>query len=248
MTLGCTKPKEIVNKVKAVVEYFKKSTVGLTKLEIMQKQMNLPIRRPKQEYATRWNSCYEIYRIIKIKDGIISTLALLWSDLALQLQEWHIIEEVLPIMQPFYEITEEMSAEKFMTLSKVLIFAQLISRHIARALCQTQHEIVKNMLEITQNEIQVWFHELERNNLYGESTILDPRFKRKGFRTVESYNIACESLKRRIAEIRLAQDEREPDLSLPPGSSVEVANSEKNSIWDDFDCEIVRQIYKRGVY
>lgn len=226
---------DIVGKVKAIVEFFKRSAAGLTKLQDMQKQMNLPVLNLKQECPTRWNSCYDMLdRIIKVKDAVISTLALIKSDLTMQPHEWQIIEQVVPILQPFYEITIEISAEKFVTLSKVLIFVQIMSLHIVRcSAVQNESEEIKRLLENLKKQIQERFHELEKNNLYAESSILDPRFKRKGFRTVESYNRACESLKRRICQVRLAQEEPEPESVPPP---VEVPASV--SIWDDFDREM----------
>lgn len=78
---------DVLIKVKDVVEYFKRSYTAQVKLEATLKQMDLPLLKLKQECPTRWNSCYEmLQRIVKIKDAIISTLALIRSDLSLC---WH---------------------------------------------------------------------------------------------------------------------------------------------------------------
>uniref|UniRef100_A0A6P7F9Q3 Zinc finger BED domain-containing protein 4-like n=1 Tax=Diabrotica virgifera virgifera TaxID=50390 RepID=A0A6P7F9Q3_DIAVI len=81
-------------KVKSIVEYFKRSTQGLRKLQDAQRQMKLPLLKLKQEVSTRWNSSFEMLdRILKIKDAIITTTALLRNDLSMQQDDWDIIEE-----------------------------------------------------------------------------------------------------------------------------------------------------------
>ncbi|KAJ8010049.1 hypothetical protein DPEC_G00070940 [Dallia pectoralis] len=47
--------KPTVDKVKAAVEYFHRSTAGAEKLKATQNQMGMPKLRPKQDCLTRWN-------------------------------------------------------------------------------------------------------------------------------------------------------------------------------------------------
>lgn len=99
----------------------------------------------------------------------------------------------------------------------------------------------------TLNEqLKLRFHGLEKNQLYADSTILDPRFKKKGFRTQDSFLKASECLKRRISEVRLPQvlEENISATTAPaPGpttatTSPEAQNAENASIWDEFDKEM----------
>jgi len=97
----------------------------LSKLNDFQKQLGLPVLKLKQDCPTRWNSTYDmINRIISIKDPIIATLAVLGNmELnCLSPQEWIILENARIILKIFYEITIEISAEKYVTLSKEIIF------------------------------------------------------------------------------------------------------------------------------
>ena len=48
-------PQPIIDKVKAAVEYFHRSTVGAKKLKETQLHMKMDQLRPKQDCVTRWN-------------------------------------------------------------------------------------------------------------------------------------------------------------------------------------------------
>lgn len=79
---------EVVGKVKAIVEFFKRSSNALHKLVETQKQMGQPILKLKQECPTRWNSCYDMLeRVLRAQKPVITTLAaLMTQDLLLQPQ------------------------------------------------------------------------------------------------------------------------------------------------------------------
>ncbi|GBP72840.1 Zinc finger BED domain-containing protein 1 [Eumeta japonica] len=110
---------DVLGRVKNIVEFFNRSTQGKLKLTATQQQMNLPVLRLKQDVQTRWNSTFDMLkRIVQIKDAVIATVAFLRPDLTMNERDWEVIEGVLPLLSPFYEITVEISAEKNVTLSK----------------------------------------------------------------------------------------------------------------------------------
>lgn len=104
-----------IQKIKAVVEYFHRSTVASDKLKATQQQMGLEQLRLKQDVATRWNSTfYMLRRFIEVKDPVISTLALINAPLStLSTEEWGIVRETVDIIKPFEEVTIELSAERY---------------------------------------------------------------------------------------------------------------------------------------
>ncbi|XP_045449661.1 E3 SUMO-protein ligase ZBED1-like [Melitaea cinxia] len=222
---------DVLEKVKAIVEHFKRSYTAQSKLEAILKQMDLPVLKLKQECPTRWNSCYEmLLRMIKIKHAIISTLALIRSDLSLQNAEWDLIEKVIPILKPFYEITQEISTEKYVSLSKALVFTNLMCKHVAKEILSQNNAKIKILLEKLQNQLLTRFHDLESNVLYSNSCILDPRFKKRGFRTPEAFERALGGLKRRIGHIRIINIEEPTVQKMEPPQ-----NLAEPSIWDEFD-------------
>ncbi|XP_050561015.1 E3 SUMO-protein ligase ZBED1-like [Spodoptera frugiperda] len=230
----------VVNKVKAVVDFFKRSAQAQAKLETAQKQMNLPLLKLKQECPTRWNSCFDMLeRILKIKDAVISTIALTRSDLNIQTVEWDLISKIVPILRPFYEVTLEISAEQNVSLSKVLICTKLLSKQIVQQINTNQHPDIAVFLNRLNHNVNARFRDFESNTLYADTAILDPRFKQKAFRTPEAYRRAIENLRRRVAEVRI-QVPITPIVDvqeqLPPEEPVQSSSS----IWEEFDVEMSR--------
>ncbi|CAH0714114.1 unnamed protein product, partial [Brenthis ino] len=78
---------------------------------------------------------------------------------------------------------------------------------------------------------------VESNTLYAESTILDPRFKGKGFCDESKYERALASLKLKVGAMRIHAPESTPIRTEPipiPSSST----NKEPSIWSDFDEEV----------
>ncbi|KAG7282452.1 hypothetical protein CRUP_018169, partial [Coryphaenoides rupestris] len=107
-----------------------RSTVATEKLKSMQRQMGMAELRPKQECATRWNSTfYMLKRILESKEAIISTLAVINAPVDTTSQvEWETVKEVCPVLEPFEEVTVEISAESYVTASKILPLCKGLQR------------------------------------------------------------------------------------------------------------------------
>lgn len=88
------------------------------------------------------------------------------------------------------------------------------------------------MNRIFKNEISSRFGDFERNQLYAESTILDPRFKRKGFKNQSSYENAVKIIRNRIGLIRLPNSTETTEV---PSSEQSESNEEELNIWNDYD-------------
>lgn len=73
---GIAKLKDSVDKVKAIVAFFHKSSTATTKLNQIQIEKRIPIPlRLKQESPTRWNSMlHMLRRILEIQDSVINQL------------------------------------------------------------------------------------------------------------------------------------------------------------------------------
>ncbi|KAK0132139.1 Zinc finger BED domain-containing protein 4 [Merluccius polli] len=77
--------------------------------------MGLPDLKVLQDCPTRWNSTfYMLKRFVKLMDAIITILALVNAAVAtLTHEEWEAIEEACEVLQPYEEVTVEISGEGF---------------------------------------------------------------------------------------------------------------------------------------
>ncbi|XP_026747001.1 zinc finger BED domain-containing protein 1-like [Trichoplusia ni] len=231
-----------INKVKNIVEFFKRSSQANHKLLTMQQRLNIPTLKLKQDVATRWNSTYDmLHRFTSTKDAIISTIALTRPDLALSDYDWLIIQSVLPVLKLFYDVTVEVSGEKNVSLAKVIPLCRIMMGHIRGRLLEQNSDgnnvlpEIKNLIENLHKDLNHRFGHIESNLLNAESTILDPRFKNKGFQDSRLFDKALRDLKLKIgrSSSRTTTTPAVQPVQPEPGSS--------HSIWFEFDQEVVKQ-------
>ena len=75
---------------------------------------------------TRWNSVYlMLQRFAKFEEALRATIPNSTANLSIiPLEEWRCIDELFEVLKPFFEITEMMSAKKYLTGTKVLVITQ----------------------------------------------------------------------------------------------------------------------------
>ncbi|KAL4007921.1 hypothetical protein ACER0C_001773 [Sarotherodon galilaeus] len=95
-------------------------------------------------------------RIAEVKDPLISTLALVNPQLqTLSLEEWEMVKETCEVLQPFEEVTVELSAERFVTGSKAILMARGLQRVTAhRQRSPSIYQPIRNMVDILMAEIK----------------------------------------------------------------------------------------------
>ncbi|XP_019716757.1 zinc finger BED domain-containing protein 4-like [Hippocampus comes] len=122
--------KPTADKVKGIVEFFHRSTTATQKLKSTQQQMGMPELKLKQECITRWNSTFHMLkRILESKDAVISTLAVINAPVdPLSQEEWEVLQEACTVLEPFEQVTVEISADSYVTASKVLICARVFRK------------------------------------------------------------------------------------------------------------------------
>lgn len=237
--------KNIINKVKSIVEYFKRSTHALAQLQINQQNLNLPMLKLKQDCITRWNSTYDMLtRFYTLKNAVITTLAIENPGLnRITVEEWAIISKLINILKIFHTVTEALCSEKHVTLSKIPIYVssmmENLKEHTANA--DQNGEILSNFCNKTKEELISRFGDVETNELIAQATILDPRFKQNGLLSGKNAEKAIADLKAMCAKIKLPGEEIIPTPSptgvANQGSSVQ-QNDDQSLIWDKFDLKV----------
>ncbi|KAJ8895565.1 hypothetical protein PR048_000901 [Dryococelus australis] len=88
-----------IEKIKTIFEFFKRSSSALAKLKSTQEQMGLPSLKLIQDVPTRWNSTYYMMsRILRIKEAVISTLAIVNPELnVLTITGWDILQRAAEV-------------------------------------------------------------------------------------------------------------------------------------------------------
>ncbi|KAK7175602.1 hypothetical protein R3I93_002511 [Phoxinus phoxinus] len=200
-----------VTKVKSVVEYVNRSTVATERLKATQKQMGLE------------------------KEAIIATIALVNPSLpTLTLDEWDMIKDVCEILKPFEEVTVEISGERFVTASKVILIARDLQKVVQRLRGAVfKHAPVLSMMCSLAEEMQNRFHNIEQVRLLSEATLLDPRFKQRAFRDPAAADEAAKSITAAAARVWSSDEQTQAErttLPAPPPPS-----EPTSSVWEDFD-------------
>jgi len=118
---------ELLDKVKTIITYFRKSTSANKKFNVYQTSNGA--KEPKkllQDVSTRWNSTfYMLERFVELETSIRGTLGLLDnSPKGLTSDEWRVIKELIHILRPFEEATKAVSGGNYMTASIVIVIAQ----------------------------------------------------------------------------------------------------------------------------
>ncbi|KAH1004138.1 hypothetical protein HUJ04_003937 [Dendroctonus ponderosae] len=254
---GLSEIKEVVEKIKNIVGYFKSSSQALSQLQASAVGMDMPEIKLKNEVATRWNSTYDmIYRVLQMKNAIIFTLSVLKTlslskqhdDLELITQlhddEWIVAEQAIKVLEIFNLVTLAISSEQKLNASSIIFYYKQISKDLNYTDLNEVMPQVRNMVEKLKFELQNRFSDIQENNLIAQATILDPRFKKLGFIDEEGYKRAVENLYTEVANTTLADENVENKRcdsfikSEPIDQNIALEKIFIDVLWNDFDAEV----------
>ncbi|CAH0715459.1 unnamed protein product, partial [Brenthis ino] len=234
---------ELVKKIKAIVEHFHKSPVATKKLIAMQEQLR-PNQKPlklKMDVVTRWNSTLDmIERICSLQEPLEAALGILHNPVEnLSEGEWQTLPEVIKILKPFKQLTEEISSEKKVTVSMVLASTESIIRVFDNLGTNIITEIGKKLANKIITEFKSRFKNCYRHPVLSKAALLDPRFKKLAFRfDASSYESAKDALKTELQnqlnlhkQQSIEPNENESTLAPSTGDT----DTDNDSLWKEFD-------------
>ncbi|XP_047028806.1 E3 SUMO-protein ligase ZBED1-like [Helicoverpa zea] len=226
---------DTMDRVKGVIEYFHRSHPAKKKLVEIQEQMHISPLKLKQDVTTRWNSTYDaLNRLLRMKEALIATLAIMRPDINLPQDDWIVIEKATEVLKPFYEVTTEISGEQYVSASKYIVLCKIINRSLSKY-SPDGHPKLERLHNALKQQMAQRFGDVENKPLLCEATILDPRFKKSGFSDLRNFEKAVAALKLRIGSDRtlthvpVQEEATQVPAPQPPKTG---------SIWDDFDEEI----------
>lgn len=235
---------EIRDKVKGIVGHFRRSPQAAAKLKLRQEQLGFtPTLILLQDVSTRWNSTHEMLnRVLHLKNPLISALVDSNYDINLSASDWQLISDICSILKRFQEITVEISSEKTVTISKVVVFSKALLKYCTQLKEQytaaNTSTITSKFIDELCSQVNTRFSDIEKKNLYAESVILDPRFKKHGFFNNNSFVEGKKSLVNKAKTINLESGNRSVQAPIPSTSS--------DSIWNDFDTEVHSFVQSRN--
>ncbi|CAF4893692.1 unnamed protein product [Pieris macdunnoughi] len=215
---------QILKKCKLIVTFFKMSTLASDKLRAIQRELNKAELRVIQEVPTRWNSAYHmLQRLVTMKTEL--TLALNECNRAppgVNADEYLIIQETIQILEPFDLATTKISGESYITLSLVIRLIRGIKTKLAEVESQIVTESGKKILLCVKASVDKRLSPYENRTPVVLATILDPRFKKKGFKTSDEEKRAVQWLEKayasHLSKERLAEETQQPTPSTSSGT------------------------------
>lgn len=207
--------------------------------------MNLPDIKLKQDVPTRWNSTLDmIKRFIQLKDAIVSTVAVIQTERGEQntgnllshsflANDWNLLNELIKVFTIFDEITVEMSSEKHITLSKILVFVKIIMSKLNSLAEADLLPEIKNVISRLINDCKGRFANYKSNDLLAQSTILDPRFKKLGFQDIRKYENALQVLKTKVSQLFPKESNSGQNLQKETTDT----DDNESDVWDEFEKE-----------
>lgn len=153
--------------------------------------------------------------------------------------EWRIVEKSVDILEIFYEVTKEISGDKYLTLSTTIIFIGIMTKSMMRyendaCLPSEVSSLVSTLKEEIMTRLRPW----EENELVTQSALLDPRFKKLAFSNTSERRLtnAMSSLKTKVCSISIPSTITNTDTSI----AQEASTHSQSLLWKSFDEEFDR--------
>ncbi|CAG9827327.1 unnamed protein product [Diabrotica balteata] len=169
--------KELINKVKQIVTWFKHSVRASDELRTLTSYKLI------QEVSTRWNSTYYMLKRFLNLRGSISNI----------INKCDYIGEILNLLRPLEAITKEISGDKYPTCGMIIPLINVLNMQISKI--KPQYSISENLKKNILAECQKRFSNAAHNTTMAVCTLLDPRFNKLHFQDAQALAKAIIALK-----------------------------------------------------
>jgi hypothetical protein len=226
------------HKCRNIVTYFKQSIKVRDKLTEVQKQMGGEEKKLIRDVVTRWNSSFYMYeRLIEEYQAVNTALVYFdHTDLCLSSSELEIMKDACKMLQHFEHATREISADKYLSVSKVIPLARSLQRLTVQ--CDSSRGTLKKALLTSMAHR---FTGLESHYSLVVRSILDPRFKKIGLGDVSSFRDVVQRLSVEVAgAISESASANATESSTTDVSSTSLTQ-ESSTLWAFIDDSVAAQ-------
>lgn len=146
------------------------------------------------------------------------------------------------ILKIFYDVNVEISVDKYVTLSKEIIFVNSLNKYVSKFVNNnTLPTANQHMANTMSEELIKKFYDIEDNPLVTQAALLDPRFKKHMFYNGTKCENAINFLRAKIQSIILEPDtfeQQQPTITTATTNST----SSQSILWEEFDQTVVNLI------
>ena len=128
------------------------------------------------------------------------------------------------LLQPFLQATEDISGDKYVSISMIIPLSRLLQRTCSKV---PQSLLRQHLL----SELQRRFALTESIYVMAVATLLDPRFKKLAFVDTSAMETAIRRLKGEIQDIAAQKEISETEME----TEAQVQPQKEKSLWDAFD-------------
>ena len=223
------------SKCKSIVSHFHRSTKASEKLRSVQQQLSLPELKLIQDVVTRWNSTYLMFEIvISQHEALTTTLCLMdKADMCLSTEEKNTIEKSLVLLEPFLQATENISGDKYVSISMIIPLTKLLTRSCVTA---PESPLRRNIIL----ELKKRFNQCQHIFAMAVGTLLDPRFKKIGFTDNSAVDMAVGRVQGEVKDMidSEAQNRNPPETPQTQQGEAQPERNKKKNLWAAFDDKV----------
>ena len=141
-----TKIHQLRKSCRDIVSFFHRSVKASENLKEIQLQLGIPENKLIQEVETRWNSTYYMFERITEQHQAITTALCLSGRKAMCLSssDVSLLKAAMAVLKPFEATTKEISADKHISISKVIPLAKSLQR-LTGAITEKDTPLVSNL-------------------------------------------------------------------------------------------------------
>ncbi|XP_053212740.1 E3 SUMO-protein ligase ZBED1-like [Panonychus citri] len=205
---------QLICRTREIVTAFKRSSVLMSSLTSLQEERNESSLKLIQDVPTRWNSTYHMIERYLVLHKEISCALIEHDkrDIDLSSEDVELLKEVSKVLQPFDEITKDISGEKYITISRIIPVINILKSLLTKLVLWERS--TKALVVTFLTSIERRFGGLERNKLFAFSTLLDPRFKKIDFNSTSDCSDAVVELNKLLTQVELSQNLPEPEEDI----------------------------------